>query len=65
MVSGYPEIKKVSWVCGTILEDLPALMHEQIPEFLLVRNNALNTDVYQSVKHLVDDRMTCDDRLIH
>ena len=57
MISGYLEIKKVNSVCGTILENLPALVHVQIPEFLL--------DVYQSVKHLMDDRMTCDDRLIH
>ena len=65
MIYGYPDIKKVSSVCGRILENLPALVHEQIPEFLFVRNNTLNTDVYQSVKHLVDDRLTFDDRLIH
>ena len=59
------DIKKVSSVCGTILGNLPALLHEQIPEFLLVKNNTLNTDVYQSVKHLVHDRLTCGDRLIH
>ena len=65
MISGYPDPKKVSSAYGTIWENLPALVHVQIPEFLLVRNNTLNTNVYQSVKHLVDDRLTCDDRLIH
>ena len=65
MISGYLEPKKVSSAYGTIWENLPALVHVHIPEFLLVRNNTLNTNVYRSVKHLVDDRMICNDCLIH